>query len=183
MTCLRKFLAPTLLSLLFASCDQTPGEKTPVKSTPVAFELHQGIKPLPTPFEARVASSEPRLKIFSQQTPKNQALIYHLKRVASLSHTLLYHQRHRHGLALKAFFEHCFTDLPYLQQTLSAEGYQEFIIFGLKFLDNAGVYNAGANLKYLLHKVSSIQLQDLLTRFAPETLSAQGRSEVSTRLY
>jgi hypothetical protein len=81
---------------------------------------------------------------------------------------LLAHQIHRHSNSIRSFIFDSVSakNIQSTKKLLGDEGFQEFLTYSAKFLDQAGPY-ASSNRKYLLKKTSPEKISQLLATVAP----------------
>lgn len=126
------------------------------------------VKPLPLPKTLRVESAGPRGTVWQKLAPKEKKLAQHLIEASQAGRALLFHQTHRHSLALRAMLETAFLseNQDDTKALLGDEGYRELLVYAAKFLDQGGPY-ASSNRKYLLSKVTAAQAEELFRLYAP----------------
>src|ERR1700677_372466 len=152
----------------------------------VSHVLGQGgdVKPLPLPKTIRVQSAAPRGEVWAKLTPGEKMLAYHLIQAANAGRELLFQRTHRHSLTIKNVLEDALSQ-EQIQKTKSQLGekaFQEFVVYGAKFLDQGGPYTP-SNRKYVLEQVTQSQVQALIdgSKRAPG-LSSQDRTEIARLL-
>ena len=131
----------------------------------VSNVLGQGgdVKPLPLPKTIRVQSAAPRGEVWAKLSSKEKSLAYHLIQAANAGRELLFQRTHRHSLTIKNLLEEALSQ-EQIQRTKSQLGekaFQEFIVYGAKFLDQGGPYTP-SNRKYVLEQVTQSQVQALI---------------------
>jgi hypothetical protein len=152
----------------------------------VSDVLGQGgdVKPLPLPKTIRVQSAAPRAEVWAKLSSKEKMLAYHLIEAADAGRELLFQRTHRHSLSIKGLLEESLSQ-EQIQKTKSLLGenaFQEFVVYGAKFLDQGGPYTP-SNRKYVLEQVTQSQIQALIdgsTRAS--SLSKQDRAEIARLL-
>ncbi|MGO9920725.1 MAG: dipeptidyl-peptidase 3 family protein [Isosphaeraceae bacterium] len=152
----------------------------------VSNVLGQGgdVKPLPLPKTIRVQSAAPRGEVWAELAPNEKMLAYHLIQAANAGRELLFQRTHRHSLAIKNVLEESLSQ-GRIQQTKSQLGekaFQEFVVYGAKFLDQGGPYTA-SNRKYVLEQVTQSQVQGLIEGTSKaSSLSKRDRAEIARLL-
>ena len=152
----------------------------------VSHVLGQGgdSRPLPLPKTIRVQSAAPRGEVWARLSPKEKMLAYHLIQAANAGRELLFERTHRHSLTIKSLFEEALSQ-EQIQKTKSQLGekaFQEFVVYGAKFLDQGGPYTP-SNRKYVLEQVTQSQIQALLGGSSNASrLSGQDRTEIARLL-
>ena len=126
--------------------------------------------PLPVPKAVRIEGASRRKEVWNRLSQKEKQLAYHLLQAGRLGKDLLFLQNHRHGLLLKTFFENSLSKeaIEKTKKTLGLSGYKEFLVYAAKFLDQSGPYSS-SNRKYVLKKVSSSKLNQLLNTYLSES--------------
>jgi len=138
--------------------------------------------PLPVPKTVRIESALRRKVVWEKLSQKEKQLAFHLLEAARLGKDILFIQNHRHGLILKSFMENALSR-ERIQQTkklLGPSGFQEFLVYAAKFLDQSGPYSS-SNRKYILKKVSAVTLKKMLAQYLPQA-STQEQEEVQKLL-
>ena len=152
----------------------------------VSNVLGQGgdVKPLPLPKTIRVQSAAPRGEVWAKLSPKEKTLAYHLIQAANAGRELLFQRTHRHSLTIKSLLEEALSQ-EQIQKTKSQLGekaFQEFVVYGAKFLDQGGPYTP-SNRKYVLEQVTQSQVQALIDGSSrASSLSTQDRTEIARLL-
>ena len=123
----------------------------------VSNVLGQGgdVKPLPLPKTIRVQSAAPRGEVWAKLSPKEKMLAYHMIQAANAGRELLFQRTHRHSLTIKNVLEEALSQ-GQIQQTknhLGEKAFQEFVVYGAKFLDQGGPYTP-SNRKYVLEQAT-----------------------------
>ena len=153
-----KLLSPLICGILFLTM--------PTLSAPT---------PLPVPKTVRIESADRRNEVWNRLSTEEKKLAFHLLEAARLGRGLLFHQNHRHGRTVKQFIETALSssEIKSTKDLLGKSGFQEFLVYSAKFLDQSGPY-ASSNRKYILSKVPPKQLTALLKRHlkgaSPETM-------------
>jgi dipeptidyl-peptidase III len=152
----------------------------------VSNVLGQGgdVKPLPLPKTIRVQSAVPRGVVWAKLSPKEKMLAYHLIQAANAGRELLFQRTHRHSLTIKSLLEDALSheQIQKTKSQLGEKAFQEFLIYGAKFLDQGGPYTA-SNRKYVLEQVTQRQVQALIDGSSRVyKLSAQDRTEIARLL-
>ena len=129
----------------------------------------ENISPMPLPKLLRVESASPRKKVWSRLTNKQKQFAYHLMLAGLEGKKLLAHQIHRHSNKIRSFiFDSVSTkSIATTKKILGEEGFQEYLTYAAKFLDQAGPY-ASSNRKFLLKKSSPEKISQLITTYAPK---------------
>ena len=145
----------------------------------VSNVLGQGgdVKPLPLPKTIRVQSAAPRGEVWAKLSPKENLLAYHLIQAANAGRDLLFQRTHRYSLAIKSLLEETLSQ-EQIQKTKSQLGeraFQEFLVYGAKFLDQGGPYTP-SNRKYVLQQVTQSQIQALIEGSSKSVQPVQGGS-------
>ncbi len=142
------------------------------------------VKPLPLPKTIRVQSATPRGQVWGRLSPKEEMLAYHLIQAANAGRELLFQRTHRHSLTIKNLLEEVLSQ-EQIQKTksqLGAKAFQEFVVYGAKFLDQGGPY-AASNRKYVLELVTQSQVEALIDNSSrASSLSKQDRTEIARLL-
>jgi dipeptidyl-peptidase-3 len=127
--------------------------------------IHSAPIPLPVPKTVRIESAERRKEVWNRLSQQEKQLAFHLLEAARLGKELLFHQNHRHGRTIKRFIETALSsqEINKTKTLLGKNGFQEFVVYSAKFLDQSGPY-ASSNRKYILSKVSEKQLNELIKR-------------------
>ena len=152
----------------------------------VSSVLGQGgdVKPLPLPKTIRVQSAAPRGEVWAKLSPKEKMLAYHLIQAANAGRELLFQRTHRHSLTIKSLLEEALSQ-EQIQKTKSQLGekaFQEFVVYGAKFLDQGGPYTP-SNRKYVLEQVTQSQVQALIDGSSSASrLSRRDRAEIARLL-
>ncbi len=137
-------------------------------------------KPLPLPKTIRVQSAAPRGEVWATLSPREKMLAHHLIQAANAGRELLFQRSHRHALTIKSLLEETLSQ-EQIQRTKSQLGekaFQEFVVYGAKFLDQGGPY-APSNRKYVLEEVTQSQVQALIDGSSRASgLSTQDRTEI-----
>src|SRR4051812_37166523 len=90
-------------------------------------------KPIPTPLNVRVTSSQPRQIVWTNLTPKQQELAKHLINASNAGKALVYNQNHRHALLVKSLIEKALASRNSPRtKTLLGPGYLEFLNYAAK---------------------------------------------------
>jgi dipeptidyl-peptidase-3 len=136
------------------------------------------IRPLPLPKTIRVQSAGPRAKVWEGLSAQEKALAFHLIEAANAGRDLLFHQTHRHALAIKRLIEESLSAelLPATRAALGAAPFAEFLVFAAKFMDQVGPY-APSNRKYILRLTSPDKLMKLVAQHVPNATMA-AREEI-----
>jgi len=127
-------------------------------------------KPLPVPKEIRVEASGPRAQVWQRLTPRQKQLAFHLIEAGRAGRLLLFHQGHRHGLALREVFQKAF-DSAHVDKTkkdLGDPAFGELLRYAARFLDQSGPY-AGSNRKMVLSQVSAPSVDGLIKKHSKAT--------------
>ncbi len=126
------------------------------------------ISPMPLPKQLRIESSLPREKVWRRLTLKQKKFAYHLMKAGVEGKKLLAHQIHRHSNLIRSFIFDSVTPKQMIEtkKVLGEEGFQEYLTYAAKFLDQGGPY-ASSNRKYLLKKSSPEKITQLITRLSP----------------
>ncbi|NBX76878.1 MAG: hypothetical protein EBQ92_10020 [Proteobacteria bacterium] len=121
--------------------------------------------PLPVPKNIRIESAERRKEVWNRLSQQEKQLAFHLLEAARLGRELLFHQNHRHGRTIKRLIETALSgkEINKTKTLLGKSGFQEFVVYSAKFLDQSGPYSS-SNRKYILTKVSDKQLTELMKR-------------------
>ena len=116
--------------------------------------------------------------------PRKRLLAYHLIQAANAGRELLFQRTHRHSLTIKSLLEEALSQ-EQIQKTKSQLGekaFQEFVVYGAKFLDQGGPYTP-SNRKYVLEQVTQSQVQALIDGSSRASgLSRQDRTEIARLL-
>lgn len=122
--------------------------------------------PLPVPKSVRVESAERRKEVWNRLNSQEKKLAFHLLEASRLGRGLLFHQNHRHGRTIKQLIETSLSsdEIKKTKALLGNQGFQEFLAYAAKFLDQSGPY-ASSNRKYILTKVPAKSLSELLNRY------------------
>jgi len=131
----------------------------------LTMQNHAAPTPLPVPKTVRIESAERRKEVWNRLSKQEKQLAFHLLEAARLGRELLFHQNHRHGRTIKGLIEKALSEKE-IQKTktlLGKPGFQEFVVYSAKFLDQSGPY-ASSNRKYILSKVSEKNLNVLISR-------------------
>lgn len=152
----------------------------------VSNVLGQGgdAKPLPLPKSIRVQSAAPRGVVWAKLSPKEKMLAYHLIQAANAGRELLFQRTHRHSLTIKSLLEESLSQerIEKTKGQLGEKGFQEFLVYAAKFLDQGGPYTA-SNRKYVLGQVTQKQVEALIDASGmASSLSRQDRTDVARLL-
>lgn len=130
--------------------------------------LFGSASPMPLPKEIRIESAASRKKLWEKLPERQKKLAFHLLEAGRMGRRLLVHQLHRHGLTVKSLIEESFskTHIETTKKLLGKEGFEEFLIYAAKCMDLGGPY-ANSNRKFVLRKVTSQQIETLLSTFLP----------------
>jgi dipeptidyl-peptidase III len=125
-------------------------------------------KPLTVPENVRVTSSEPRKTVWDGLTDKEMKLAGHLLAAAKAGETIIYFQTHRHSLLINEMIEKSLRagNIQKTEKLLGPAGFGEFLNYAAKFKDQKGPY-ASSNRKYVLTKVTAVQVSELFRRHLP----------------
>ncbi len=129
----------------------------------------KAIEPMPIPKQLRIESALPREKVWSRLTKKQKQFAYHLMLAGLEGKKLLANQIHRHSNTVRSFIFESVSkkQVESTQKILGKEGFQEYLIYAAKFLDQAGPYSS-SNRKYILKKSSPEKLTQLISVVAPQ---------------
>lgn len=125
--------------------------------------------PMPLPKQLRIEGSLPRKKVWDRLNKKQKKFAYHLMLAGLEGKKLLAHQIHRHSQRIRTFIFDSVSkkQLDKTQKILGEEGFQEYLVYCAKFLDQAGPY-ASSNRKYTLKKTPINKLNQLMASLAPK---------------
>lgn len=125
--------------------------------------------PMPLPKQLRIESSVPREKVWNRLTKRQKQFAYHLLLAGLEGKQLLAHQIHRHSNLIRDFIFESVSKKHFdtTKKLLGDEGFQEYLTYSAKFLDQAGPY-ASSNRKYLMKKNSAEKLSQLISTVAPQ---------------
>jgi dipeptidyl-peptidase III len=142
------------------------------------------VKPLPLPKTIRVQSATPRGEVWAKLSPKERMLAYHLIQAANAGRELLFQRTHRHSLTIKNLLEDTLSQgqIQKTKSQLGEKAFNEFVVYGAKFLDQGGPYTP-SNRKYVLEQVTQSQVQALIESSSKaSSLSKQDRTEIARLL-
>lgn len=127
------------------------------------------VEPMPLPKQLRIESSLPREKVWGRLTKKQKQFAYHLMLSGLEGKKLLAHQIHRHSNLIRDFIFESVSKKQFekTKTLLGEEGFQEYLTYCAKFLDQAGPY-ASSNRKYVLKKNSAEKMGQLTMAVAPK---------------
>jgi len=125
--------------------------------------------PMPLPKQLRIEGSLPRKKVWDRLNKKQKKFAYHLMLAGLEGKKLLAHQIHRHSQRIRTFIFDSVSkkQLDKTRKILGEEGFQEYLVYCAKFLDQAGPY-ASSNRKYTLKKTPINKLNQLMASLAPK---------------
>lgn len=125
--------------------------------------------PMPLPKQLRIEGSLPRKKVWDRLNKKQKKFAYHLMLAGLEGKKLLAHQIHRHSQRIRTFIFDSVSkkQLDKTRKLLGEEGFQEYLVYCAKFLDQAGPY-ASSNRKYTLKKTPINKLNQLMASLAPK---------------
>lgn len=125
--------------------------------------------PMPLPKQLRIEGSLPRKKVWDRLNKKQKKFAYHLMLAGLEGKKLLAHQIHRHSQRIRTFIFDSVSkkQLDKTQKILGEEGFQEYLVYCAKFLNQAGPY-ASSNRKYTLKKTPINKLNQLMASLAPK---------------
>lgn len=124
---------------------------------------------MPLPKQLRIESSIPRKKVWDRLTKKQKRFAYHLMLAGLEGKKLLAHQIHRHSNLIRTFIFDSVSkkQIDKTRKLLGEDGFQEYLIYCAKFLDQAGPY-ASSNRKYVLRKTTPDKLTQLIATLSPK---------------
>lgn len=138
--------------------------------------------PIPLPKEIRIEGALSRQHLWEKLPERQKKLAFHLLEAGRLGRRLLVHQLHRHGLSIKHLIEESLSKnhIEGTKKILGKEGFEEFLLYSAKFMDLGGPY-ANSNRKYVLTKVSSQQVETLLSTYLAN-VDKNAKSEINRLL-
>ncbi len=125
-------------------------------------------EPMPLPKWLRIQGAGPRSQVWERLSLPEKKLAFHLMQAARHGKTLLFHQSHRHSIALRDTLLAAFAakNVKQTHELLGPAGTEELLIYAAKFFDACGPY-ASSNRKYALTKLTPEKVEALLKKHLP----------------